>query len=87
MKIITKHTGLYIIEISILAVGFVLLLNSSYPFINQFIVLIFMLGFYTALGVFRHRMDHDIHLKVVLEYIFISLIIALLFLIINIGRI
>jgi len=87
MKIITKHRALFIIEIAILTAGFILLLNMSFSFIMQFIILGLLLAFYVVLGIFRHRMDHDIHGKVVLEYISISLIIALLFLIINIGRI
>ncbi len=87
MKNLSHHIVLYIFEILVLCIGFIVILNTDYAFWTHFVILIIMLFFYVAIGLIRHTKDHDIHGKVVLEYISISLIVALMFLLVNISRI
>lgn len=87
MKNVKHHIALYIFEILILVSGFIIILNADLVFLTQFAILGIMLFFYTVVGLVRHTKDNDMHGKVVLEYISISLIIALLFFLVNISRI
>ena len=87
MKKIQSHILLYIFEMIILAVGFILILNIDFTFWTQFFILTCLLLFYVFLGLIRHTRDHDISYKVVIEYVSIALIIALLFVFINVSRI
>ncbi len=87
MKKIHRHLILYIFELIVLISGFVVILNLNFSFWKQFVVLVFLLVFYSLIGLLRHARDNDMHLRVVLEYIAISLIIALLFILLNITRI
>jgi len=87
MRNVKHHIILYVFEIIILCSGFIIILNSEFNFWTQFFILGVMLFFYTVIGLLRHTKDNDMHGKVVLEYISISAIIALLFLLVNISRI
>ncbi len=87
MRNVKHHITLYVIEIIILGSGFIIILNSEFNFWTQFFILGIMLFFYTIIGLLRHTKDNDMHGKVVLEYISVSVIIALLFLLVNISRI
>lgn len=87
MKNVRHHLTLYIFEIIILCSGFVIILNSKFNFWTEFMILAIVLFFYITIGLLRHTKDHDMHGKVVLEYISISLIISLLFLLVNLSRI
>lgn len=87
MSNIKHNIVLYIFEIIILGSGFIIILNSNYSLWIQFLILLLMLIFYVIIGLLRHSKDHDMHRNVVLEYISISLIISLLFLLVNISRI
>lgn len=87
MKNLRHHIFLYIFEILILGIGFIVILNADLSFWTQFVILLAMLFFYIAVGFIRHTRDHDMHVKVMLEYISISLIVILLFVLMNISRI
>lgn len=87
MKNLRHHIALYIFEIVILCSGFIIILNAELSFWMEFGILILVLFLYSVIGLVRHSMDHDMHGKVVLEYISISLIISLLFLLVNSSRI
>ena len=87
MKNLKHHLVLYIFEILGLCIGFIIILNTDFNFWIQFLFLISILVFYIVIGLIRHTRDNDMNRKVVLEYVSISLIIALLFLLVNISRI
>lgn len=87
MRNVKHHITLYAIEIIILCSGFIIILNTDFNFWIQFSILGVMLFFYSVIGLLRHTKDNDMHGKVVLEYISISAIIALLFLMLNISKI
>lgn len=87
MKSVKHHIILYIFEILILCSGFIVILNANLSFWDQLFILVGMLVFYIVIGLLRHTKDHDMNGKVMLEYVSISLIIALLFLLVNISRI
>jgi len=87
MKNLRHHLSLYIFEIIILCSGFIVILNTDFDFWIQFLFLTSLLVFYIVIGLLRHTKDNDMNRKVMLEYVSISLIIALLFLLVNISRI
>lgn len=87
MKNLKHHIALYIFEIVVLCSGFILILNGEFSFWIEFGILALVLILYSVIGIVRHTADHDMHGKVVLEYVSISLIISLLFLLVNSARI
>ncbi len=87
MKNVKHHIALYTFEIIILCSGFIIILNTDLNFWMQFLILGIMLLFYVVIGLARHTKDKDLDKKVVIEYISITLIIALLFLLVNVSRI
>ncbi len=87
MRNAKHHLTLYIFELIILCSGFIIILNTNLAFWNQLFILVGMLVFYIIIGFLRRTHDHDMNGKVMLEYISISLIITLLFLLANISRI
>ncbi len=78
------HTGYYI-TLGVLMFLCLTLLIKSYQIPEYRIIIIFMTAFlYTFWGIAHHVIDHDISLKVVLEYILIaSLGIILMLFVIN----
>lgn len=82
-----QHLAIYIIEFVIIGGGFSFLLAFNPPIYSQFIVMFLILTLYIGVGLFHHNRHHDMHLKVVLEYILVSAVIFALFIFLNIGRI
>lgn len=87
MRNVKHHIALYTVEIIILCSGFIIILNSALKLWANFLILVVMLSLYTIIGLLRHTKDNDMHGKVVLEYISISAIITLLFLLLNVSKI
>lgn len=81
-----QHTLLYVIEFFLIGGGFALLLILKLTFYNQIWMLGFILLSYIVIGIFHHGKHHDIHPKVVLEYILISALIVALFIFLNLSR-
>lgn len=82
-----NHTYLYFLEFLVIGGGFGLMLTFDFGFNTQLLLLAFILASYIILGLFHHNKHHDIHPKVVLEYILISALIIALFVFINVTRI
>ncbi len=82
-----KHVVLYLVEFTLLGFGFAFLLLANLAFILQLSLLGGLLLFYTVIGLVHHNSHHDITIKVVLEYILISVLIIALFIFLNISRI
>jgi len=87
VKIIGQHLYMYLFEIILLGIGFIVILNTNLSFWMEYFVLMGILFVYIVIGLVRHSKDHDMHFKVVVEYISIALIIALLFLLMNLNRV
>lgn len=81
------HNLYYLVELLILTGGFYVIFRLSYSFKLQAIALIGVLIFYTIAGIFHHKVQHNLHIKIVIEYILISLLMLAIFLFINIGKI
>lgn len=85
MKNLLKyHTGYYV-SLGILMFLCLTLLLKSYRIPEYKTIIIFMTAFlYAFWGIAHHIIDHDISLKVVIEYVLIAALgIALLLLIVN----
>lgn len=82
-----KHTLLYLIEFGLIGGGFAILLSFKMTFYHQIMLLSLILITYIVIGIIHHNKHHDIHPKVVLEYILVSALIFALFVFLNIARI
>ncbi len=80
-----KHINYYAVEALILGLGFfaVYLLSSSV--FAQTILMVVLLFGYATMGMIHHSLKHDITVKVVLEYILISILVFSLFLFVRSG--
>lgn len=80
-----KHLNYYIIESFILGVGFfgVYMLSGSTQIQASLLALI--IAIYVIMGVVHHRLNHDIHAKIVLEYIIIGTLVFAIFLLLKSG--
>jgi len=71
LKRISEHTIYYISLIVILSFGFLLAYsNTDRDF--QIGVIIVTTFFYVLWGILHHLMNHDLHAKIVIEYILIG---------------
>ncbi len=79
------HLNYYAIESLILGLGFfaVYLLSSSV--FAQTIFVVVLLFSYAVMGMIHHYLKHDINIKVVLEYVLISILVFSLFLFVRSG--
>jgi hypothetical protein len=68
---IVKHLGYYLSLIAILALSFFLAYSSSSK-IFQLGVIIATTFIYVLWGFIHHLIDHDLHPKIVIEYILIG---------------
>ena len=81
-----NHLNYYIIEASILGLGF-FITYSLQTLSQQVIGLMILVILYTGMGLIHHKIDHDIHPRIVLEYIFISILVVSLFIFLKSGNI
>lgn len=78
------HINYYFLETLILGLGFFVVYMLE-TFMSQVIGLSFVLFLYVCMGFFHHYLQHDIHLKIVLEYIIISILVISLFIFLKSG--
>jgi hypothetical protein len=71
LKKISEHTIYYIILITILSLGFALAYSSSNRSF-QIGVTVATTFFYVLWGLLHHLINHDLHAKIVIEYILIG---------------
>ncbi len=71
LKRLSEHSIYYVSLIAILILGFLLAYSSSNRTfqIGTIIVITF---FYVLWGIIHHLMNHDLHAKIVIEYILIG---------------
>lgn len=85
--IIFDHHGYYFIELLVLLLGIFLMFLFHTDVGLQFLILAFILFSYMTLGLVHHHINHTLKLKIVLEYVLISALILVAFIMLNIGRI
>ncbi|MBI4089612.1 MAG: hypothetical protein HY424_02795 [Candidatus Levybacteria bacterium] len=81
-----KHSGYYISLIAILSLGFLLAYtnNSSRSF--QIGVVIATTFFYVLWGMIHHLLNHDLSMKIVVEYILIGVFgLTIIFFLLNVN--
>lgn len=81
-----EHFVFYFLEFLLLGSGFAVILFLNLNFMQQIYVIAANLLLYIIFGVYHHSFHNNINLKVVLEYILISVLIFTLFIFINISR-
>ncbi len=74
IKKIKMHLGYYISLIGILAFGFLLVFLYSSNRGLQVAVVILTTLFYISWGIIHHLINHDFHLKIVVEYVLIGIL-------------
>lgn len=82
-----KHLNYYIIETFILGFGFFVLYAFSFPLKYQAFFVLGLVIIYSSMGIIHHRLMHDIHPRIVLEYILISLLVLAIFIFFKSGTI
>lgn len=81
-----NHTAYYFIELFVLLFGFFLILAFSFQLYIQIGILGAVLLCYIVLGLLHHASSHNLHRKIIVEYILVSAIIFAAFLFLNAGR-
>lgn len=71
-KHIKKHGLYYVFMAFLLAIGVLLSFHTAYNRQLQIYILIFTSVAYVVWGIFHHFLEHDINLKIVIEYILIA---------------
>jgi hypothetical protein len=71
LKKISEHTIYYISLLIILSLGFLLAYSSSDRSF-QIGVIIAITFFYVLWGIMHHLINHDLHTKIVIEYVLIG---------------
>jgi hypothetical protein len=74
IKKVKKHIGYYISLIAILAVGFLLAFLSSPNRDLQLMIVVLTTLFYIFWGIIHHLINHDLYVKIVVEYILIGVL-------------
>lgn len=72
LKKISEHGPYYISLVIILSLAFLLAYNNSYDRNFQLGVIIATTFFYVLWGIIHHLLNHDLHTKIVVEYILIG---------------
>lgn len=73
------HINYYIIETFILGIGFFLIHSFLPSYASQTNALALLLGIYVVMGVSHHVLEHDMKMKVMVEYILISVLVFFVF--------
>lgn len=81
----SRHINYYIFEAAILGLGFFAVYALSLPFTYQMFLIAGLVLLYSVMGIIHHSVKHDIHAKIVLEYILISALVFSIFLFLKSG--
>lgn len=80
-----KHVNYYILETTVLGVGFLAIYILSLSVQYQAFLIGGLVLLYSLMGIIHHKVQHDIHAKIVLEYILISVLVFSVFLFLKSG--
>ena len=83
---IFHHTIYYFVELAILFFGFAALMVFSSNFSAQLLIMGGILTTYLAMGLIHHKIHHDLHAKIVIEYVLISMLVGTAFLFLNASK-
>lgn len=72
LKSIGKHIGYYFSLITILALGIFLSLQTSGDRQLQMLIMVMTVFFYVLWGILHHLLEHDLSIKIVIEYVLIG---------------
>lgn len=72
LKSFEKHTGYYFLLIIILALGTFLSLQTSGDRQLQMLIMVMTVFFYVLWGILHHLLEHDLSIKIVIEYVLIG---------------
>lgn len=72
IKGIKKHFGYYFSLVIILSLGTFLSFQTSYDRQLQMLIVIMMVFFYVGWGILHHLLEHDLSIKIVIEYVLIG---------------
>ncbi|MBI2036480.1 hypothetical protein HYT17_02530 [Candidatus Microgenomates bacterium] len=80
-----NHLIHYLIILSIIALGIgsVILLSSNKNL--QLILVLVVSLFYLCYGIFHHALEHDVTIKIVVEYVLVTLLAVALFIFVRGG--
>lgn len=80
-----NHLVHYLIILGIIALGIgsVTLLSSNKNM--QFIMVLAVSLFYLCYGIFHHFLEHDVTIKIVVEYVLVTLLVVALFIFVRGG--
>lgn len=81
----SKHLNYYIFETIILGLGFFAVYALSLALVYQMVLVAFLVVLYSFMGIIHHKLQHDIHAKIVLEYILISVLVFSVFVFLKSG--
>lgn len=81
-----RHFTYYFLEFGVLLVGFVLISAFAYNIYLQVLFLGLTLISYIMLGVIHHEIHHSMKIKIMVEYLLVSLIILAAFVFLNSTR-
>ena len=81
-----RHFTYYFLEFGVLLVGFVLISAFAYNIYIQVLFLGLTLISYIMLGVIHHEIHHSMKIKIMVEYLLVSLIILAAFVFLNSTR-
>lgn len=80
-----SHAFYYVFEFVGLSLGFYLIAVFGTNVILQTSLLVIVLLMYSILGILHHAKSHDIHPRIVLEYVLISLFVLSIFMFLKGG--
>lgn len=69
---IKEHIAYYISLSAVLALGVIFSLQMSYSKQMQLLVVVITTFFYVTIGIIHHRANHDLTVKIVIEYVLIG---------------
>lgn len=69
-----KHLGYYLSLITILVLGLVLVLLASPNIDLQVIITLLTVFFYILWGLFHHLTNHELTVKIVIEYVLVGVL-------------
>lgn len=72
IKVNKNHIGYYITLLTILILGFIMIVSASFSKQLQMIIIILIALFYVGWGILHHLINHDLTPKIVVEYVLIG---------------
>lgn len=88
IKKLFKHLGYYLSMLIIFSLGFIASLISYPNLALVFTVLVITVIFYIIWGIVHHKINHDLSVKIAVEYLLIGLLgISIIFFVIIGGKV